>query len=779
MAVRLALVVVFFLVGCRTELKLEQGRRYLCSRDAGENTTQCTPGFRCGLDGYCFDADAGEARACESSLDCGPAWRCGLATAGVGTCQRLGVPLPLPCADDSWCEGDWRCGPASLCVDSRGDALEPPAAGEGLVSRLSPQLPEPLVGVAVAELVAGGWQSVTASSSELTAISALPRELRVDRLVLDGGALAITSSPRFVAVVEAPSRTRLFQLTSAGELEQSGLIAFPPFAPRGLLATPSIEMRLARLLLAWDETNFAAWNLETNRVEVLGAPPGRIAAMHASTIDPRRLVAATSEGAFELERGRAVTWQPLVTKTPDSCGGPSADVRILRTRDEGDSLATLFVDPDSGVGCVALFSFEDGGARAALGPACEDRARARSLRPIDDGGTGVWVRCEGPTAGEFSEQSFCAGPLCAGPRLFLPPPREQARARVDSRDVAVDELGFQVMTNGEEVERLQFGSLVVPGVAEFDSVVALSNGARGPVLVGRASFGDGGLSKYELFPHFGFARPSSALDDPDLLPLAHVTQTADWRVLANGELWSATQGKPLARFSPVRPLAGDVVATARTTPDGGGFVYVSSFDSLFAGPIGPLGPTLPLRLVPASRSQITSLAAAPGPAAQPDGGVIQHVGYLVNQGRLFRFEARNQVWRSEEIELAEPAVSVWYDGARARVGLESGRIVGLPTRVPLTHPLPGGATASTFVSICRHTFVVGQPGVFALEVPDGGLATWRLDAQLNAAIPLRRRLEPPQPGIGLHLVGLDVELVAVNADGVVASRRIECGAGSP
>lgn len=776
-----ALVALF---GCRTELKLEHGRRYLCSRDAGESPAQCTPGFRCGLDGYCFDTDAGEARACESSLDCAPAWRCGLTTNGVGACQQLGVPLPLPCSDDSWCEGDWRCGPAGVCVDATADALEPSTARALPVTRLSPRFPAPLVALGVAAIDTGGWQSAMLSGSGLTVVSALPRELRVQRLAIDGG-IAIAASPQTMAIVEAAGRTRVVSQSVDGAFGQERVIPFPAFRPVGALLAPPADVRnltLPPLLLTWNDTAFAAWNLGLDGLEALPAPPGTISAMHVSSDDPSFLLAATSLGAFEFERQKSVSWRLLKTQAAKACTGEAIDVRAIAPRTVDNSVAALYSDADGGRGCISLFTFSrDGGLSGPSDTACEDRDQPRGVRPIDDGGTGIWIRCEGPGPGEFVERGFCTGSPCVGPRTFFPRPRDRARARSETLDLVVDELGFQVMINGEDVQRPQFGSAVVPGVAEFESLVALTGEGSAPTLVGRPREGDGGLSKFELVPDFGFAKAVNALDPADELPLAPVAQTADWRVLANGEIRSGAQAKPLARFTPVRPLEGDVVATARPGLDGGGFIYVSSFDSLFAGPTGATGPTLPLRLVPASRSQITSLAAAPEPLSQPDGGVVQHVGYLVNQGRLFRFEARNQVWRSEEIELPEPAVSVWYDGARARVGTESGQIFGLPTRVRLTGALPGGATASTFVSLCRRSFAVAQPGVFALGGPDGGLATWQLDTELTSALPLRRPdvTATRPPGVGLSLVALDAVLVAVNADGVVVSRRFECDAGNP
>lgn len=767
--VTLALVVS----GCRTELNLERGRRYACARDAGAlpdgGTDQCSAGYRCGLDGYCFDPDAGEPRACEGLLDCSTGWRCGLQTNGVGTCQAIGVTAAYPCIDDSWCEGGWRCGPGGVCLDATDDALLPPSGRPRAVSRLSPAPLEPLQGLGAGKLAVDGWQAIALGPSAAHVLDVSPRELAAQRLALDGGLFAARIRDT-VAIADETGHTHVGALDS--QVTMLAPVAFPGFRPTGFGAsfgTRRGQRPTPDLLVAWSPAQLAAWDLEGATAATLPAPPGTIAAIDSTERTPDLLVAATSRGVFELTRGGA--WVQL-PEGNGKCTAAATDVRLLGDRTAPLSVGALYTPADGGAPCAALYGWGDGGLEvAASSVVCEPRSTATGLRLIDDKGTGVWIHCRS-ASGTLVDEALCLGTTCVSARGSSPSPRELARARSDELDVAIDELGFPVQQRLEDTQRPVFGSSVVAGSLEYDRVISVTRGADGGLeLAAHVGGTDAGL--FSLVPSLGFARAPQAVTDEAELPLAHVNGSGGLRVLANGEIRGGQSLKPLARFEPIRSLEGDVTAVGRQEGDGG-FLYLSSFDALFAGRVDDAAP-MALRLVPASRSAITSLAAAPGPVTLSDGGVVQRSGYLVAQGRLFRFESRNRVWRSDEIELPELAVSVWFDGARARVGTSTGRVFGLPTRVPLSEPLPA-STATAFTSICGHVFAAAAGGVFRLEAPDAGIAGWRLHDELAAALP--RRSGTGAPGEGLRLFTLDDELVVVNADGVVASLTFDCG-GSP
>lgn len=758
---------------CRTELNLERGRRYQCERDAGaaDGGAQCTPGFRCGLDGYCFRVDAGEPRACEGPLDCAPDWRCGLPSNGVGACQAIGVAQPYPCTDDSWCEGGWRCGPAGVCLDVADDALLPPSGRATSVERLSPAPLGPIGGLGTGELAAGGWQAITLGPSHATLFNAGLRELTTQRIPLDGGLFAVRARDpndgALLAIADAQGRTHLGTVSGDGAWSPLRSIAFPGFVPTGVAVLFGVA-RPNDVLVAWSPTAFAAWNLSTNAAEPLPAPPGVIASLDSSLSARGHLVAATSLGLFEFT---APAWARLPSADPGKCPVTPTRARVLDSRLAPISIAALFPSPDGGA-CAVLYGAVDGGldvvtsARVCTGPGV-----ASGVRPIDGAAAGVWVRCQAAD-GEATEEAVCPRQPCPSTRPSSPPPRERARAQAADFDLAIDELDFPVQQRGPAVERPLFGSSVIAGSLAWDSLISVTRGASGLEVAARSPTGDAGV--FTLVPSLGFGRAVGAIVADELLPLAHVGGSPGWRVLANGEVRAPGEVTPLARFTPIRPLEGDVTAVTRAEPDGG-FLYVSSFDALFTGPLTAATP-MALRLVPASRSAITSVAAAPGPISLPDGGVVQRWGYLVAQGRLFRFESRSRVWRSDEVELPELAVSVWFDGPRPRVGTSTGRVFGLPTRVPLSEPLASGS-AITFVSVCGQAFTASGAGVFVLDAPDAGLAAWRLHPELSAALPRRRGAGAP--GDGLRLFALEPELVAVNADGVVARVTFDCDGGVP
>jgi hypothetical protein len=140
-------VVCVVFAGCKACVTLDQPLQFPCNPDSGTPGTECTTGFRCGLEGRCHALDAGAAYLCRSSADCEGAWRCGL----DGACHELDAGAPYPCTTDSDCEAQWRCGPLGHCVDARADGLELPDAGFApvTVAPLLSNTPGPMVPLGV------------------------------------------------------------------------------------------------------------------------------------------------------------------------------------------------------------------------------------------------------------------------------------------------------------------------------------------------------------------------------------------------------------------------------------------------------------------------------------------------------------------------------------------------------------------------------------------------------------------------------------------------------
>lgn len=127
-----------------------------CRADAGIDDGDCAVGWRCGADGLCFERAAATVRACvrsngithEEGGDCASGWRCGL----EGECHDLSAGGPFACAfpSDEECAAGWRCDVVGRCV-AVGDESSAPAPALGLSSLLNPQV--------AASLSSGAFQS--------------------------------------------------------------------------------------------------------------------------------------------------------------------------------------------------------------------------------------------------------------------------------------------------------------------------------------------------------------------------------------------------------------------------------------------------------------------------------------------------------------------------------------------------------------------------------------------------------------------------------------------
>lgn len=115
------------LTSCQSCERLETPAAFRCERDGG--ATQCLAGWRCGLDGFCFDPQRERVAACQSDLDCAPRYRCGppLSTAASPEprCREREIGAAYACGADADCEGGWRCGLAGTCLDTSRESLAP------------------------------------------------------------------------------------------------------------------------------------------------------------------------------------------------------------------------------------------------------------------------------------------------------------------------------------------------------------------------------------------------------------------------------------------------------------------------------------------------------------------------------------------------------------------------------------------------------------------------------------------------------------------------------
>ncbi len=127
----LSLSALLALAACTSSFK-EEPRRYACARDGGAE--QCLSGWRCGLDGFCFDPQTAAPRAClrdvelaHPGADCTQGWRCGL----DGVCFDPGASAPRRCdrpfeRDAGYdCAEGWHCSVDGICFDARVKSARP------------------------------------------------------------------------------------------------------------------------------------------------------------------------------------------------------------------------------------------------------------------------------------------------------------------------------------------------------------------------------------------------------------------------------------------------------------------------------------------------------------------------------------------------------------------------------------------------------------------------------------------------------------------------------
>ncbi len=135
-ALTLLLAGACLLSGCQACQRLEAPYAFRCERDAGAE--QCLAGWRCGLDGFCFDPSVPRVAPCEADDDCAPSHRCATGLAGAASglrCRARGLGAPFACAGDDDCEGGWRCGLAGVCLDTAPEALPEAQLPPGLAAQ--------------------------------------------------------------------------------------------------------------------------------------------------------------------------------------------------------------------------------------------------------------------------------------------------------------------------------------------------------------------------------------------------------------------------------------------------------------------------------------------------------------------------------------------------------------------------------------------------------------------------------------------------------------------
>ncbi len=710
---------------CKSTIDLDTGRAYACTIDGGDDTTQCGAGYRCGLEGNCHRVGDAQHWKCAGAGDCEAQWTCGL----EGTCHDPTKPSNYLCTIDAQCAGGWRCGFSGRCLDPSGEALGTRDAPATQIEVLAPKLATvPPTGGLFAFDPSGftfrrGTEWVTAPFTGQAPWIA-------DAGASDGGAVAFFNNHSFI--VEGSEFSLLDVFTGARQ------VLFHPDG--GKVDATGAQLRTLRDISAGEVAlvrNSAAGStyvLANSAAIVFGVLPGPPAPISDLTSVQGCGVATTPNGVFTCDLtqanwaalsipgfngcGLAASFEPLRLRTTEgltavagSAIGAELKIAVFDTLQFGSGTA------DAGR-CVAPVSSscEDGRWAPRLGPCspCENGDRLVDFHPVSNpGDPAVVVECSN-VLGETTTFSVlrasttklaCARGLVNGPSDLSP--------------VGADSPNPSMFGRAGQHGQFWFGA------SATDSRPVFFN--RAPVVLAAAA--DGGAPMV-------FAPSLRGVITPGIgIPASQ----ADFNFVAAVEgdptlvMNDLGQIQPAEQVNAIAGLKADSVdvrapfhAAIAPKPDGGQELIATSFDTLYSGVYDGFTYELTSKLKPFPGSPIESIA--PFLEQVPDAGTRLAAWVLTPNG-LFKVRSESDKrWRAVDVPLPPgDAVEVWTEGDKGRIGFNDGVVFSLPSRVPLSSPLPLSDVAFDYLFACSETWVLGFDGVYRLSPRPGGVGEWVLE----------------------------------------------------
>lgn len=726
-----------------------------------EVALDCADGWRCGQNGSCHERDAGAAYECLADSDCEAQWRCGPdgrcvdstkealpPTSGAASSTRLspGIPLGVP---------DFVEASSSGSVSSCGLALELDTVSMVHGTTFTKWANASSSPITV-DFGCDGGSAVNTDVRQLS-LSKPPRAI-ADRgnesfiVEADGGLTRVLyqwGQPLSVSPVAVPFALKAIKsgsagrnvlvligdsqvgtLTSMGQAVQSPSLV-PMLQTDGGMATPTLRDA--------DLTN----SLSGNPVLIAATDMGLLA-----SVDTGGGFGPWLWAASECARGAVLdTYAVQAMRLGGSRGVAAVRAEPGLKQFYVQAYAVTSFTNMFPQGCL-LNSFDNNQLTKATGDcSCEDQGPiATAFSSLQsDGGVQTVLRC-GADGGNRTEICYTnEGSGGRKPNLPLTggPYRPDVRLSVSSNGVAAaaDSLGALYRAPADsQATQLVFAPLTLSSVP--DVVV----GALPQAIVQVPTVYPNGATIYDPVVTAAAYRHTSGLGFGRLAAqqtmLTGVEGRTDLMVVSLPSL-GATPYTMLVRdfinsYARLFSLSDEALqapyhAAWSQLPDGGAATVLSSGDALFAADVSKVpdggalvqsldeinaAPHLKFAATPLPRGTITSLTALPA-GGQPESSFA--LGYVVANGRVFRFKADNPVvFRTDEVPI-EPAeaVSVWRDGSKARVGYRSGTVYGLPSRVKLAPAIGKGAAALEFTQACGRTYALTDTGLFALEVAAG------------------------------------------------------------
>lgn len=255
--------------------------------------------------------------------------------------------------------------------------------------------------------------------------------------------------------------------------------------------------------------------------------------------------------------------------------------------------------------------------------------------------------------------------------------------------------------------------------------------------------------------------------DIGFIPQSRLTPTAvaqnepTWAIL-NGQVMSFARatslddGRPLAVAT--NGLAEPQVLLRARAPSGETVAIVGAGDEVWTAAVDDTSTLAPPPALLAPRLQLPAPLSSLAVTASPDAGTA-FIGYATTAFGLTRLEAESPtLWFSTDVSLpgAGSPLEAWFTNGRARVGLDTGAVLALPSRVAIAPPLTDPVV--DYAQGCGRQLALTRHGLYELvAVPQASVGAWR---------PL-----PLPPNVTLEdgrVFVVDDQLWLTSSDGVVA-----------
>lgn len=739
----------------------------------------CLGGWKCGLTDQrtareCHDPAAPRSFACVNDADCLGGWSCGLSSNRVDReCHDPLRPQAWQCTRDSECLGGWRCNLDGLCVDPALEALEafvaPRIDGGQVLSPLSSAEVEFLSTSFVADAPSTATIAFV-RNGQLEAYVVTADSLRryqlgdagvVSSLVAQGPKSSAKdpmtaqtwkpSSANYVYVSSPGLPVRWHQLLADGGVESdwvktwTGTVSMPPAFTQVRTGLSADRSRPPRIV-GFSPNDVGAYTLIGGPNEIFTLDPAISSAAGdrlrdmADVFLPDFQNGDVTECTFLVnERGLWVAENYFVPGVSLGDFFPVSDPVFGNTQcfngrgalkvtgfelAQVDRAVVTAQPVDGGAATVSLwdlnpmytnrFGYRCSIAASGANPCTTDRIPFNVLvGPCAPCPRGTLVEVVGVEGARGLELQTMCSEADAGTALFyrvgngcaLDPVSGRSSALLanpspgahHSQVVGYRAPGGRLWWGGEAGTAISLVLDQVPTAvaarAGVNDVLFFSPGARGA-----------------LVPELGIA---------SLPQQGTVTGATNWPawVLSNDSLVDLTlatggpeSGRLLARAQGA--LAEPRTLVRAVSPAGTSIAVVGAGRQLWSAEL-PGGAPAPLELRLGLVNEVRSLAIAPA----RDGGTFAE-GYAVAGPTVQRLTATTATtWRADEVVLPRSVTpkAVWYDGARARLGLANGEVLSLPSRVLLAAPVAQG-TVDDYLASCRHDFALTSGGVYSLVV---------------------------------------------------------------